>query len=202
MTLIHGITEDGAELPVLVDQQGRLVAAPVSELWGLPPGGIPGQIVAKSGEGDGEAEWIDDGGSAPALYSIGLKRADSLVVPSGAAPTPLMFGGGALFRNGAAYNTGNGRVTPEVGGFWLFIMSAQLPDGGQGAEVRLRFNGAEVARGGMPASDGSTPPVLHAYTVQLCNGQTSYFTAEAVHAGGGPLQLAQIQGYGVCLSPS
>jgi len=201
MTLLTGLTSQGAEVPVRVDAEGRLVLVSSPGL-SLPPGGLPGQIVAKFGEADGEAEWIDDGGSAPSLYSIGLRRPDPLTVPSGASPVVLTFGGGPIFRNGAAYNTSSGRTTPEVGGYWLFFVSAQLPGGGQGAEIRIKFNGAEVAKGGMSASDGSTPPVLHAYTVQLCNGQTSYFTAEMMHAGGGPLEVAQVQGYGVRLSPS
>jgi hypothetical protein len=193
MTLLHGITEAGEELPVLVDQEGRLVTAPATQLWGLPPGGMPGQIVAKLGEADGDAEWVDDEAATPVARAFGIRSASMVFVPSGTTPQPLLFPGRVELLNGATYDPATGRITPTVPGHWWITAASRVGTAMTAAKLRLRFNSSDVASSTRSAPQGDCPVLLSAQYFGYFNGTTDSILAEVVHGNASSLGYDQSQ---------
>jgi hypothetical protein len=163
---------------------------------------MPGQVLAKAGLGDGEAEWIDDGPPAPAFRHFGITRDAPFLVNPGASFTPLSFGGSPVFGGGCAYDPMSGRFIPNEAGVWVFVVSGQILNQAQALVLRIKFNGIAVASPSLTTTPGELPQGVHSFAVQPCNGVSDYFSAEVAHSGGFSLQIAQLRAHGFRLPSS
>ena len=196
MTLLTGLTAQGVEVPVRVDSEGRLVAK-ASPLAELPPGGIPGQILGKTGPDDYEAGWVDEAEPATALRVFGARSPNMLFQPAGTVGIPVLFESGYKLLNGATFDAATGRFTPTVPGCWLITASVRVGSSATAARLRMRFNTSDVGSNTKNIAAGETPAHLPLHYFGQFNGTTDSVLLEVMHGNAGACGMDQYQIAGI-----
>jgi hypothetical protein len=200
MTLLHGMTEAGAELPVLVDAEGRLLVQPIVTLNGLPPGGHDGDLLVKSGSENYKGAWVSELDLLPA--SFGFNHRPMASIPTGAPPTVQKYGDAPLFLNGASFDAVSGRITPAIAGYWLIVANIRVNSTIQQAILRLKLNGGEIKQARRASSASGELTELQVSYLGLFNGATDYVTTEVEHSSGASRYIDNSQAFGILLSPA
>jgi hypothetical protein len=201
MTLLTGLTAQGAEVPVRVDAQGRLVAV-ADPLGVLPPGGLPGQIIQKTGPGDFEAAWVNGKDLFPPAHSFGMRNASGVSVPPLTASTRLVFPGSVQLLNGANFDPVSGRITPMVAGSWWITASIALVQPSQAVKLVMRFNNSDVCINTKAISGSEYPVILPVNFFGVFNGTTDYISLDVQYLSPTVWGFAAQQVFGTRLAPA
>jgi hypothetical protein len=196
MIILHGVTTDGEEKPVQVDDEGRLVAVAGNGPGLVPDGGSIGQALLRV-PGEGRPwDWRDLPDLLKAWPAFGHRQLAGVTVPTGLPATTLQFGDVPLFLNQVEYDDVTGRITPKVAGFWELRAEFQVVVAALGATVRIRVNGGTDTQRTTLNADGILRARPQITWVWPFNGTTDYLTVEAEHNQGAPVSFVQRQVFG------
>jgi hypothetical protein len=184
MTLLYGVTEEGAEAPVLVDDQGRLVAVPAPGTNLVPGGGTVGQQLTRVADLEEPIQWKDPADPAKSLPGFFLRGNAIYTVPSGAPGLRIPLGPNPNLLRGAEFDPVTSRITPKIAGWWM--ITAKLRCSVVASDIRSKYviNGGPTAQMERRNSDGLLPvnvEITHPYNF---NGVSDYFEMWVEHYQG------------------